>query len=716
MSEQNIKVSVEFADSAAKIALSNFAKQSESIDKSLNKLGTSGKNTFSEIALHVGKASGVFEIFQGNLLANLATKAFDTLVASADALFQTLVVDGVNAAAEQEKAFSQLNIALAQTGIYSEETAKEFDELASSIQSTTGVADDAVITNAALIQSLAQLDKDGLKRATVAAVDLSAALGKDLATTSEALGKAANGNTTAIQKMGIEFQKGATDAQTFENILSSLEQRFGGTAAAQVNTFAGALGLSKTAFGELQEQVGNTIVQNNVVISVIKTVGNVITDLTKSIKGNEQGFKEMVGKGILFAIDGLIAFSEIADTVSRMVTGSIRAVITGYNAMGAAIANVLSAVGLESEETANGFTDAFLESADSLNKTFSEESGLNTIRESLVTIKKSAEDGFTALKNGASTSVAPINNTANSVKGLAEEQKKLDEETQKWAESLAKANREGSGGLEAQIEELRLKKEAELVVNNDYLNKNAETELAFLEAKKQTEESYYSEQEARLQEAYARDVVDVTTYYAAKEQIRNKAITAEKKADIELTKFKQEQEKLRAENLKGTLGYISSLQSESVREFFYIGKAAALATAYIDAQAAVTKALAAAPPPFNFALAAAVGLAAGVNIAKIASASPPAFEDGGIVPGSSFSGDKVAARVNSGEMILNRSQQAELFKVANGSRAGNNGLEARLDALLNLIASKDEAVVVNIGGKTIVDTLRSELRAGRTFA
>lgn len=37
------------------------------------------------------------------------------------------------------------------------------------------------------------------------------------------------------------------------------------------------------------------------------------------------------------------------------------------------------------------------------------------------------------------------------------------------------------------------------------------------------------------------------------------------------------------------------------------------------------------------------------------------FADGGIVGGSSFTGDKVIARVNSGEMILNRSQQSKLF-------------------------------------------------------
>lgn len=44
----------------------------------------------------------------------------------------------------------------------------------------------------------------------------------------------------------------------------------------------------------------------------------------------------------------------------------------------------------------------------------------------------------------------------------------------------------------------------------------------------------------------------------------------------------------------------------------------------------------------------------------------PAFASGGVVPGTSYSGDKLLARVNSGEMILNRQQQAALFSGGNG--------------------------------------------------
>lgn len=48
----------------------------------------------------------------------------------------------------------------------------------------------------------------------------------------------------------------------------------------------------------------------------------------------------------------------------------------------------------------------------------------------------------------------------------------------------------------------------------------------------------------------------------------------------------------------------------------------------------------------------------------------PKFESGGIIGGNSFKGDNIMARVNSGEMILNGNQQANLFRMANGGLNG----------------------------------------------
>ena len=50
------------------------------------------------------------------------------------------------------------------------------------------------------------------------------------------------------------------------------------------------------------------------------------------------------------------------------------------------------------------------------------------------------------------------------------------------------------------------------------------------------------------------------------------------------------------------------------------------------------------------------------------------FANGGIVGGNSFGGDRLYARVNSGEAILNTHQQQHLFELLNnGNLGGANG-------------------------------------------
>lgn len=58
--------------------------------------------------------------------------------------------------------------------------------------------------------------------------------------------------------------------------------------------------------------------------------------------------------------------------------------------------------------------------------------------------------------------------------------------------------------------------------------------------------------------------------------------------------------------------------------------------------------------------------------AMIMAASIPKFANGGIVSNGPTSGDRILARVNAGEMILNGSQQANLFDAINSGRLGGN--------------------------------------------
>ena len=68
---------------------------------------------------------------------------------------------------------------------------------------------------------------------------------------------------------------------------------------------------------------------------------------------------------------------------------------------------------------------------------------------------------------------------------------------------------------------------------------------------------------------------------------------------------------------------------------------------------------------------AALGATVAAAIAAAKSNGAKKYATGGIVGGSSFTGDRVTAQVNSGEMILNKSQQARLFSLANGNGIGN---------------------------------------------
>jgi len=111
------------------------------------------------------------------------------------------------------------------------------------------------------------------------------------------------------------------------------------------------------------------------------------------------------------------------------------------------------------------------------------------------------------------------------------------------------------------------------------------------------------------------------------------------------------------------------LATSSNKELAAVGKGYAIYQATIDGYSAIQSAWADVPYPFNIAAAAAVAVSTAANVNKIANTNP-SFEQGGIVPGNSFTGDNVQANVNSGEMILNRRQQSQLFDVANGAGAG----------------------------------------------
>lgn len=119
------------------------------------------------------------------------------------------------------------------------------------------------------------------------------------------------------------------------------------------------------------------------------------------------------------------------------------------------------------------------------------------------------------------------------------------------------------------------------------------------------------------------------------------------------------------------------------------------------------------PFPMNI-----IAIAAGVAAVIAAIATIGSFASGGIVGGASKTGDRLLARVNSGEMILNASQQQNLFRVINTSAAtlAQPRKSFEITANTNLIEhfAKDNVneghVTFRIDGRTLVGVLANETR------
>lgn len=142
---------------------------------------------------------------------------------------------------------------------------------------------------------------------------------------------------------------------------------------------------------------------------------------------------------------------------------------------------------------------------------------------------------------------------------------------------------------------------------------------------------------------------DKIAFYAEVDRLRQQDVLSEQEAAAAKAQADAMYEEQRLSNTSTFFGTLAELANSSNKELAAIGKAAAIVQATIDGYVAVQKALASAPPPFNYALAAAVGVVAAANVASIAG-----LKDGGMVTGPGGPrDDKVLRRLSAGEFVVN---------------------------------------------------------------
>lgn len=560
-----------------------------------------------------GLASNAFASFLGNLGANAVSSAFAAIKDGFKELVSQ-IGESIKAANEQEDAINSLNRALASSGQFSEAASKDMVKFAGDMQKVSLVGDEVIVKNAALIQSLGQLDKDGLQRATKAALDLSAAIGVDLATASNIVGKAAQGNVEVLKKYGIQVEDTGDKTKDFATALSKIEGKFGGAAEAATKTFSGALTQTKNVLSDLQEELGGVITSTPGLRGAIAGVGDVFTLFIKIIQDNKGAIQDFIEKGVNIFIDAIDLAGKSLQFFLDLKVG-VEAFFTILNNA------FLSLIGLSAD---------FNEKISTATVAVKEFFGLNAEG------SKAAAEGFKEI-SAATEAAKQANLDELQVSIEANEARK---------ESIQSFTDQAKLLVQDRVDTARAAGEQE---NVDFLNN--------LNAKSQIAQEKSAEQLAFEQEFNAQLLQDVRDNLgkteAAEFESQTKKLANEGKFTEALRKVRAEQQKIeenkifairkyedltnkeRLANLQSSLGSIATLQASSSKELFAIGKGAAIATATIDGIQAVQKALASAPPPFNFALAALVGTAQALNISKIAGASPPtgaangAFVSGG---------------------------------------------------------------------------------------
>jgi hypothetical protein len=271
--------------------------------------------------------------------------AFAAAAAAAGAYAVKLAVDGVKAAIEDEAAQIRLATSLKNATGATNEMIASVEKQILKTSLATGVTDDKLRP---ALSRLALSTNDVTKAQDLLslALDISQATGKDLDSVANSLGKAYDGNTAALGKLGIGLSAAELKTMSFTDVQGKLSDLFGGAAAANSKTFAGRMEILKVTFDEAKESVGAKllpIIQQlvefvvNKVVPALGKFADFFKPITDAIKDNKAEFTLFIDFIQKYVVPVLITVLGGAFKVVGQIAGGIinviGAVIGGLNSL-----------------------------------------------------------------------------------------------------------------------------------------------------------------------------------------------------------------------------------------------------------------------------------------------------------------------------------------------------------------------------------------------
>lgn len=271
-------------------------------------------------------AAGEIEGFGGKIekFGKMAAGAFAAAAAAAGAYAIKIGIDGVKAAIEDEAAQSRLAETLKNAAGATDEVIDSTEKFISKMQLATGVSD-TKLRDAMGRLTLSTNDVTKSQELLTLALDISKAKNIDVETVANALGKAYDGQNTALGKLGVGFSNAELKGKPFVEIQGKLNDLFSGAAAKNAETYQGRIDRLKQAFEEAKETIGNALlpILDRLMQFVTTYVLPVFQKLSDAFDKNKDGlnakFEQTVDfvKGFLLPIFDAFrnAFNKVKDTI-----------------------------------------------------------------------------------------------------------------------------------------------------------------------------------------------------------------------------------------------------------------------------------------------------------------------------------------------------------------------------------------------------------------
>jgi len=210
--------------------------------------------------------------------------AFAAAGAAAVAYAGKLAIDGVKSAIADAAAQEKLALTLKNVTGATDNQIKATEDYITQTSLAFGVTDDDLRPS---LERLARAtgDVEKAQKLQTVAIDVAAGSGKSLEAVTNAMAKAAEGNTAALGKLGIGLTSAQLKTMSMDQITAKLADTFANQASVKADTFQGKLTRLQIAFDEGKETVGSYILTaiTPMVEIIVNKVIPAIADFTNNL-------------------------------------------------------------------------------------------------------------------------------------------------------------------------------------------------------------------------------------------------------------------------------------------------------------------------------------------------------------------------------------------------------------------------------------------------